>query len=81
MEPMHGDRVAGTKLNLDLGLCCPPMLTWPPLCGPSHFKQLDMEGHMFYSRVCVINCVWKFSTKFPTKMVNLNNLLFTVALN
>ena len=59
----------------------PSHATWPPSYGPSHFKQLDMEDHAFYSRVCVIICVWKFSTEFPTKMVNLNNLLLTFTLN
>ena len=49
--------------------------TLPPLCGPLYFKQLDMEGHVCYSRVCAIISVWKFSTEFPTKMVNLNKLL------
>ena len=55
--------------------------TWPPLYGPIYFKQLDMEGYVFYSRVCTMICVWKFSTEFPTKMVNLNNLLLTFTLN
>ena len=74
------DRVAGTKLTWTWAFVALPC-HMAPLYGPSHFKQLDMKGHVLYSRVSAIISVWIFRTEFSTKMVNLNNLLLTFTLN
>ena len=67
--------------NLDLGLCCTPMPHGPHYMAHPTLNSWTWKVKCFIQEVCAIICVWKFSTEFPTKMVNLNNLLLTFTLN